>query len=139
MLKDNIYIGNINIVENGVIRLYQNTSPLLSLGNGSYVNLEWVVSLKDYLEFYKGTLTGNYGKKLTISSKIPENGIYIDEDSLIPYYDENDKKMVSINKVNQDIMIDPRIPRGIDYCQPDGTMLPDGTILKYIRRKNPQK
>lgn len=71
MLKDNIYIGNINIVENGVIRLYQNTSPLLSLGNGSYVNLEWVVSLKDYLEFYKGTLTGNYGKKLTISSKIP--------------------------------------------------------------------
>ena len=39
MLKDNIYIGNINIVENGAIRLYQNTSPLLSLGNGSYVNL----------------------------------------------------------------------------------------------------
>ena len=59
MLKDNIYIGNINIVENGAIRLYQNTSPLLSLGNGSYVNLEWVVSLKDYLEFYKGMLTGD--------------------------------------------------------------------------------
>ena len=58
MLKNNIYIGNINIVENGTIKLYQNTSPLLSLKNGNYVNLEWIVSLKDYLEFYKGMITG---------------------------------------------------------------------------------
>ena len=57
---------------------------------------------------------------------------YIDEDSLIPYYDENDKKRVSVNKVNQDIMLDPRIPRGIDYQT-------DGTTLVYVRRKNPQK
>lgn len=60
MLKNNIYIGNINIVENGTIKLYQNTSPLLSLGNGNYVNLEWIVSKKDYLEFYKSMITGDY-------------------------------------------------------------------------------
>lgn len=132
MLKDNIYIGNINIVENGAIRLYQNTSPLLSLGNGNYVNLEWIVSKKDYLEFYKSMITGDYNKKLTISSKIPEKGIYIDEDSLIQYYNENDKKSVSINKVNHDIMLDPGIPRGIDYQT-------DGTTVMYVRRKNPRK
>lgn len=132
MRKNNIYIGNINIVENGTIKLYQNTSPLLSLGNGNYVNLEWIVSKKDYLEFYKSMITGDYNKKLTISSKIPEKGIYIDEDSLIPYYNENDKKSVSINKVNHDIMLDPRIPRGIDYQA-------DGTTVMYVRRKNPQK
>ncbi len=132
MIKNNIYIGNINIVENGTIKLYQNTSPLLSLGNENYVNLEWIVSKKDYLEFYKSMITGDYNKKLTISSKIPENGIYIDEDSLIPYYNENDKKSVSINKVNHDIMLDPRIPRGIDYQA-------DGTTVMYVRRKNPQK
>ena len=132
MRKNNIYIGNINIVENGTIKLYQNTSPLLSLGNGNYVNLEWIVSKKDYLEFYKSMITGDYNKKLTISSKIPEKGIYIDEDSLIPYYNENDKKSVSINKVNHDIMLDPRISRGIDYQA-------DGTTVMYVRRKNPQK
>ena len=45
MLKSNIYIGNINIVENGTVKLYQNTSPLLSLENGNYVNLEWIKGL----------------------------------------------------------------------------------------------
>ncbi len=132
MLKDNIYIGNINIVENGTIKLYQNTNPLLSLGNGNYINLEWINSMKDYLEFYKGSLTGNYSKKLIISSEIPQNGIYVDENSLIPYYNENVKKRVSINKVNQDIMLDSRIPRGIDYQA-------DGTALVYVRKKNPQR
>lgn len=132
MLKDNIYIGNINIVENGIIKLYQNTNPLLSLGNGNYINLEWINSMKDYLEFYKGSLTGNYSKKLIISSEIPQNGIYVDENSLIPYYNENVKKRVSINKVNQDIMLDSRIPRGIDYQA-------DGTALVYVRKKNPQR
>lgn len=132
MLKDNIYIGNINIVENGIIKLYQNTNPLLSLGNGNYINLEWINSMKDYLEFYKGSLTGNYIKKLIISSEIPQNGIYVDENSLIPYYNENVKKRVSINKVNQDIMLDSRIPRGIDYQA-------DGTALVYVRKKNPQR
>lgn len=132
MLKDNIYIGNINIVENGIIKLYQNTNPLLSLGNGNYINLEWINSMKDYLEFYKGSLTGNYSKKLIISSEIPQNGIYVDENSLVPYYNENVKKRVSINKVNQDIMLDSRIPRGIDYQA-------DGTALVYVRKKNPQR
>lgn len=74
----------------------------------------------------------NYNKKLIISSKISKNGIYVDEDSLIPYYNERDKKRVSVSKVNQDIMLDPRIPRGIDYQT-------DGTTLVYVRRKNPQK
>lgn len=132
MLKDNIYIGNINIVENGTIKLYQNTNPLLLLENGNYINLEWINSMKDCLEFYKGTLTGNYSKKLIISSEIPQNGIYVDENSLIPYYNENVKKRVSINKVNQDIMLDSRIPRGIDYQA-------DGTALVYVRKKNPQR
>ncbi len=132
MLKDNIYIGNINIVENGTIKLYQKTNPLLSLGNGNYINLEWINSIKDYLEFYKGILTGNYSKKLIINSEIPQNGIYVDENSLIPYYNENVKKRVSINKVNQDIMLDSRIPRGIDYQA-------DGTALVYVRKKNPQR
>lgn len=132
MLKDNIYIGNINIVENGTIKLYQKTNPLLSLGNGNYINLEWINSIKDYLEFYKGILTGNYSKKLIINSEIPQNGIYVDENSLIPYYNENVKKRVSINKVNQDVMLDSRIPRGIDYQA-------DGTALVYVRKKNPQR
>ena len=132
MLKNNIYIGNINIVENRTIKLYQNTSPLLSLKNGNYVNLEWIVSLKDYLEFYKGMITGNYNKKLIISSKISKNGIYVDEDSLIPYYNERDKKRVSVSKVNQDMMLDPRFPRGIGYQT-------DGITLVYVRRKNLQK
>lgn len=132
MLKRiSIYIGNINIVENGMIKLYQCANPLLSLGNGSYVNLEWISSLKDYLEFYKGMLTGNYNRKLIISGEIPKNGIYIDEESLIPYYNENLKKRVSINKVNQDVILDPRLPRGIDY-QTDGAVV-------FVRRKNPQK
>lgn len=132
MLKNSIYIGNINIVENGTIKLYQNTSPLLLLGNENYVNLEWITSLKDYLKLYKGMITGNYDKKLVISSKIPQNGIYVDEASLIPYYNENDKKLVSINRVNKDIMLDPGIPRGIDYQT-------DGTTVMYVCRKNPQK
>ena len=88
--------------------------------------------MKDYLEFYKGSLTGNYSKKLIISSEISQNGIYVDENSLVPYYNENVKKRVSINKVNQDIMLDSRIPRGIDYQA-------DGTALVYVRKKNPQR
>lgn len=74
----------------------------------------------------------NYNKKLIVSSKISKNEIYVDEDSLIPYYNERDKKWVSVSKVNQDIMLDPRIPRGIGYQT-------DGIILVYVRRKNLQK
>lgn len=72
----------------------------------------------------------NY-KKIIISSKISKNGIYVDEDSLILYYNERNKKRVSVRKVNQDIMLDPRIPRDIDYQT-------DGITLVYVRRKNPQ-
>lgn len=72
MLKNNIYIGNINTIENKTIKLYQSTSPLLSLGNGNYVNLEWIVSLKDYLKLYKGLITGTYSNDLIINDKIPE-------------------------------------------------------------------
>ena len=77
-------------------------------------------------------ITGDYNRKLIIGGKIPQNGIYIDEDSLVPYYNEIDKKRISINRVNRDIMLDPRIPRGIDYQ-------PDGTAVVYVRRKNSRK
>ena len=50
----------------------------------------------------------------------------------ILYYNKNDKKRVSIIKVNHDIMLDPRIPRGIDYQT-------DGTTVMYVRRQNPKK
>lgn len=42
------------------------------------------------------------------------------------------RKKISINKVNQDIILDPRIPRGINYQV-------DGTKLIYIRKKNLRK
>jgi len=47
---------------------------------------------------------------------------------LISYYNERDKKRVSVSKVNQDMMLDPRIPRGIGYQT-------DGITLVYVRRK----
>ena len=74
----------------------------------------------------------NYNKKIIISSKISKNEIYVDEDSLISYHNERDKKRVSVSKVNQDMMLDPRIPRGIGYQT-------DGITLVYVRRKNLQK
>lgn len=132
MLKSKIYIGNINIIENETINLYQSTSPLLSLGNGNYVNLEWIVSLKDYLKFYRALITGDYSDKLILSNKVPNSGIYVDEESLSPYYTDDVNKNVSISKVKHDLMIDSRLPRGIDYQT-------DGTAMIYTRKPNPRK
>lgn len=49
---------------------------------------------------------------------------------MIPYYNERNKKRVSVIK-NQDIMLNPRIPRDIGYKT-------DGITLVYVRIKNPQ-
>ena len=132
MLKKQVYLGSINIVENERIRLYQSTSPLLSLGNGKYVNLEWIVSLKDYLKFYRALIIGNYSDDIILSDKISGDGVYIDKESLIPYYDEDQDKHISISKVIQDFILDPRVPRGIDQ-------LGNGEAIVYVHKPDPKK
>lgn len=132
MQKNKVYIGNINIIENETNKLYQSLSPLVSLGNGHYVNLDWVVSLKDYLKLYRALITGDYSDDIILSEKIPNNGVYVDQESLIPYYDKDCDKQISISKVKNDLMMDPRLPRGIDYCA-------DGTSMIYVRKPNPKR
>ena len=132
MKKGNIYIGNINIVENGEIYLYQECSPLLLLENNNYINLEWIVSFKDYLKLYRGLLTGFYSNEIIISDKIPKSGIYVDKQSLLPYYNETNNENISIKKVKEEIMLDPRLPGGNE-------ILENGTIVEYIKMPNPKK
>ena len=132
MLKSDIYIGSINTIVEGKVKLYQNNSPLLSLGDGNYINLEWVTSIKDKMRLYKGMVTGKYSEDLVITSSKPNNGIYVDRNSLIPYYGLFTKGKVSLGKANRDISLDPRIPSGIE-------MQSDGTALIYVRKPNPKR
>ena len=132
MLKSDIYIGSINTIVEGKVKLYQNYSPLLSLGDGNYINLEWVTSIKDKMKLYKGFITGNYSEDLIISNSKPKKGIYVDRNSLVPYYGLFIKGKISLNKANREIRLDPRIPIGID-------MQDDATVLIHVRKPNPRK
>ena len=131
MLKRNIYIGTINIKEDNKINTYQTTNPLLYIGNRKYINLEWIKTIKDRLSLYKGMLTGNYKKEWILQDIEPDSGIYVDIDSLTYYYEGIYDESININRVLEDIVLDSRIPRGID-------ILEDGTTVQYIRKPNPR-
>lgn len=92
--------------------------------------MEWITNLKDYLKFYKGVIIGDYSD-LVLSDKVPTDGIYVDKESLIPYYQEESDKHIGVHKVNQDIILDSRIPRGIDYNS-------DQSVVMYVRKQNPR-
>ena len=133
MKKNNIFIGNINIVENGKVKLYQATSLLLSLDDGTYVNLEWINSIKDRFNFYKGRLTGRYSEYLTIDNMRSKDGIYVDRKTLVPYYSPYDEKQIGLRKVIREFICDSRIPYGYEeVCGPHGT------AIIYVRKSNPK-
>lgn len=50
----------------------------------------------------------------------------------MPYYEKTKDEQISVNKLKEEYMLDPRIPRGIVY-------LDDETEMIYIRKPNPKR
>ena len=64
MKKKDIYIGTLLKNENKEVKTFQKYNQLLDIGNGYYINLDCIRSLKDKLKLYKGLVTNKYSDEL---------------------------------------------------------------------------
>ena len=156
MRKEQFFIGNVNIctkyeikdliknVRGGSIsglasriiesKTYRKNIPLLKLNDGNYVCVDSIDSLKKYIELYDYIISKNsYNHDIILSScPLQEREIFVDEKSLVPYYDKKDcKQKTSIRKVQNDLLLDPRIPRGIDLEEDGYKSYPITKIKRY--------
>ena len=133
MKKKDIYIGTILKNENKEVKTFQKYNQLLDIGNGYYINLDWIKSLKDKIKLYKGLVTNKYSDELVIYNMPPEYGIFVDQESLVPYYKEDKDKNIGVNTAQKDKLMDVRIPGGVEVN------VSEGTTKYYHREANPNK
>lgn len=115
MKKNDIYIGIIRIIENGDNHIFEGYCPLLFLGNGAYVNLRWIRTTKQKLKLIRVLLTGELDEEIVLYESV-NNGLYVDKNTLVQYYEDSLNKHISLKRVKHDLLYDVRIagPNCID-------------------------
>ena len=144
MQKGDIFIGNINICTkleaknmftckgtggihgfrgyNIESKTFIKSVPLLKIkidgwGEG-YVCIDSIDSLNSYIDVYKFILTNKIPEIILFTTPHNESEMFVDKNSLMPYYDGNLKdEKTTIKKVKKDLILDKKIPRDgdIDY------------------------
>lgn len=102
-----MYIGNqcIDCTSFGYIdtddEIYKENAVLIKLKNGSYVDLERLNSVLDYIRIYRDMTSDGYylGGIMMSTSAYGMDSLFVDEKSLTPYY--TDKQQPSHISVHQ--------------------------------------
>lgn len=130
MLKKKVFLGNTFLVENGEIKKYLNDCPLIEIFDDCYIYLDSIITFKDHLDLYKIILKKDLNAEIILKSEICGDGIYVDKSSLIPFYCENISNNKSIKGIKDDVLLDPRVPCGMDVVAETITKYPKQRILK---------
>ena len=101
-------MGNVNICtkvnedNNYESKLFKTLVPLLKLNNGNYVCVDSIDSINAYINLYH-YIINNKNTDLVLSKKpFKELEYFVDETSLVPYYEKNeDKEKTTIRKVKK--------------------------------------
>lgn len=96
----NVFIGEecVNLSSFGYIEsedeLYKENAVLVKTKNGGYIDLENFNSILDYLKIYKDDVQRDYNLWKTImpTHSRGNNSLFVDENSLKPYFNSEDKK-----------------------------------------------
>lgn len=96
----NVFIGEecVNLSSFGYIEsedeLYKENAVLVKTKNGGYIDLENFNSILDYLKIYKDDAQRDYNLWKTImpAHSRGNNSLFVDENSLKPYFNSEDKK-----------------------------------------------
>lgn len=96
----NVFIGEecVNLSSFGYIEsedeLYKENAVLVKTKNGGYIDLENFNSILDYLKIYKDDAQRDYNLWKTImpTHSRGNNSLFVDENSLKPYFNSEDKK-----------------------------------------------
>lgn len=96
----NVFIGEecVNLSSFGYIEsedeLYKENAVLVKTKNGGYIDLENFNSILDYLKIYKDDVQRDYNLWKTImpTHSRSNNSLFVDENSLKPYFNSEDKK-----------------------------------------------
>ena len=140
MRKSQIFLGNINRCTNytyiGQVfedkfsicgfgdskyesEISSKSVPLLKLRNGNYVCIDSLNNLEAFIDLYKYILDVPFYKTnrtiILFSKPKRINDMFVDEKSLVPYYDSNLKdEKTTIKKVQKDLMLDRKLSRNKD-------------------------
>ena len=107
----NVFIGEecVNLSSFGYIEsedeLYKENAVLVKTKNGGYIDLENFNSILDYLKIYKDDVQRDYNLWKTImpTHSRGSNSLFVDENSLKPYFNSEDKKEeISIYQLEED-------------------------------------
>lgn len=96
----NVFIGEecVSLNSFGYIEsedeLYKENAVLVKTKNGGYIDLENFNSILDYLKIYKDDAQRDYNLWKTImpTHSRDSNSLFVDENSLKPYFNSEDKK-----------------------------------------------
>ncbi len=132
MLKKNVFIGNVYCIKDGMSKIYLDSCPLIEVSDGCFVNLELISDFKDYLYLYKALLTKNFNTRFIIRDKIANEGLFVDRNSLIPFYIENSNKKRNVKRIKEDVIVDSRVPGGIE-------IMSDGTVIRFTYKRTLNK
>lgn len=109
------YIGDfiINHIECGyidnIVETITDEAILIKTNTNKYVWLNQVESLKDEILLEIGL-----PNKIINSLPIKDNDLFVDENTLIPYFQNETDKNISIGKLKKKVLTDPRLKLGIE-------------------------
>lgn len=109
------YIGDfiINHTECGyidnIVETITDEAILIKTNTNKYVWLNQIESLKDEILLEIGL-----PNKIINSLPIKDNDLFVDESTLIPYFQNKTDKNISIGKLKKKVLTDPRLKLGIE-------------------------
>ena len=109
------YIGDfiINHTECGyidnIVETITDEAILIKTNTNKYVWLNQIESLKDEILLEIGL-----PNKIINNLPIKDNDLFVDESTLIPYFQNETDKNISIGKLKKKVLTDPRLKLGIE-------------------------
>ena len=128
MKKADIYLGTINAFGRDILSM----SPLYKINDKDYAVLEWMKGIADYFWLLLYVMGMSKAPNFVLSSFKAGSLMYVDSASLSNFYGDDElNQNVTIPRVMNDWMLDPRVPVGQDIGE-------TGMVM-YKRRKMPKK
>lgn len=85
--------------------LFKENAILIKIGKDGYVDLERFNSILDYLRIYKNVTKNGYmlGGLIMSNSSYGLDSLFVDEDSLKPYYNNEQIKNISVRQLKKQV------------------------------------
>lgn len=109
------YIGDyiINHTEYGyidnIVEIITDQAVLIKMNDNKYVWINQIESLKDKLLVNLGITS-----KIINDYPIMDKDLFVDKNTLIPYFKNENEDKISIGKLKKKVLIDPRLKLGIE-------------------------